>query len=349
MSPNSTSSNLKAADVLTLAAIMRARRTIAKYVEFTPLLFSSGLSRVLGADVQIKIETVQPTGSFKVRGATNVVLSLEQDARQRGLVTYSTGNHGRATAWIGQRAGTPVTVCVSELASRVKVDALRSMGCQIRISGRSQDDAASLANALAASDGLTLVDPINDYLTITGHGTIGLEVLERCPDIDTIVVPVSGGALIAGIATAAKAINPNCKIVGVSMERGAAMHASLNAGQPVLVEEVLSVADSLQGGILLDNKFTFDAVRNLVDELVLVSEEEIEKAMTWAFLCERLVLEGAAATPIAALLFRQLPMLNGRIAVVVTGSAVRPSELAKISFRHRHWLQEFVAAYGIQA
>lgn len=311
-----------------------ARARIRDLVRYTPLVRSASLSAFAGADVRLKLETLQDTGAFKVRGAANAVLGLEGEARARGLVTYSTGNHGRAVAHVAARLGIPATVCMSAHVAPGKVEALRRLGCTLSIEGASQDEAAERARRLEREQGLAVIDPINDPAVIAGHGTAGLELLEEFPELDTVVVPVSGGALISGVAVAVKAANPSCRVIGVSMDRGAAMHASLAAGEPVLVDEVSSLADSLQGGILLDNRHTFEMVRELVDDIVLVNEQQIAYAMAHALLYERQVLEGAAATPIAALLHAPRERFGERIALMATGNAVDISVVCGLAARH---------------
>lgn len=327
-----------------VAEVHAARRRIAGLARRTPLVASPALSRASGADVHLKLETLQATGAFKARGAANAIAALDETARRRGVVAYSTGNHGRAVAAMARRAGAPATVCVSERVTPGKLAALERAGCRLHVAGRSQDAAAAEARRLQAEEGLTPIDPINDPAVIAGHGTIGLELLEDMPELEAVVVPVSGGALVSGIALAVKAADPGIRVVGVCMERGAAMHASLRAGRPVLVEEAESLADSLQGGILLDNRYTFAMVRELVDEVRLVGEDDIARAMAHGLLAEGLVLEGAAATPIALLQRDGAAGLGRRIALVLTGGAVDPGELLRIAARYGATPAEAAAA-----
>ncbi len=324
-----------AADTIGLADVETARQRISGIARRTPLLPSADLSRRADAAVFLKLETLQDTGAFKVRGAANAILALDEEARRRGVVTYSTGNHGRAVAHVAGRLGIPATVCVSEQVTPGKIEALAATGCELRIHGASQDEAGELAHRLVREEGLSVIDPFNDRYVIAGQGTIGLEIVDDLDEVDSVIVPLSGGGLISGIALAVKRHRPDCRILGVSMDRGAAMHASQQAGHPVLVPEVESLADSLQGGILLDNRYTFAMVRDLVDDIVLVDEEQIARAMAWAFWRERLILEGAAATPIAALLHRPRNDPGDRIALVLTGNAVDGARLIEIAQRHR--------------
>lgn len=314
--------------------IKMAAARIETLANRTALVPSFGLSAVLDCDVRLKLENTQPTRAFKVRGAANVILAHDDIDPVRGVVTYSTGNHGRAVTYVAARLGLPATVCMSHNTTEDKQESLRRMGARLEIVGESQDEAAELAKTLA-TQGYLLVDPINDPLTTAGQGTIGLELVEQWPDLDTVVVPVSGGALMAGVALAVKVSSPATRLVGVSMDRGAAMYESLKAGRPVAIPEVESLADSLQGGITLDNDHSMAMVQDLVDELVLVSEGEIALAMAEAVIEERFVLEGAAATPIAALMSRDRSLFGDRIALVATGSMVDDTVLTRIVEENR--------------
>lgn len=315
--------------------ITHAADRIAGVVNRTPMVPSFGLSAARNADVRLKLETTQPTRAFKVRGAANVIRSHDDLDPDAGVVTYSTGNHGRAVAYVASRLGIRATVCMSHNTTADKQASLRAMGAEVRLVGDSQDEAAGLARELEAA-GPLMVDPINDPLTTAGQGTIGLEIAQDWNDVDTVVVPVSGGALIAGIALAVKTTAPRTtRLIGVSMKRGAAMHASLEAGEPKALPEVESLADSLQGGITLDNHHSFEMVQELVDELVLVSEDEIAVAMAAAVIEERMIAEGAGATPIAAMLFRDRHLFAERVALVITGATVDESTLREVVYDHR--------------
>jgi threonine dehydratase len=314
--------------------VTQAAERIAGVANRTPMVPSFGLSQITGAEVRLKLETTQPTRAFKVRGAANVILSHADIDPEKGVVAYSTGNHGRAVAYVASTLGMSATVCMSHNTTTDKQDSLRATGADIRLIGQSQDEAAELARELEA-DGALLVDPINDPLTTAGQGTIGMEIAQDWEEVDTVVVPVSGGALMAGIAQAVKSLSPGTRLIGVSMEDGAAMYQSLQAGHPLAIPEVESLADSLQGGITLENHHSFEMVRQLVDDLVLVSEEEIAVAMAEAVIEERIVAEGAGATPIAALLFRNRATFGDRIALVVTGAMVDSSIMRNVVAEHR--------------
>ena len=286
----------------TMTDVLAARRRIAGQVRRTPLLPSPSLSARHGAPVHLKCEHQQTTGAFKLRGATNAVLSLPPELRARGVTAASTGNHGRGLAHAAKAAGAPCIVCMSALVPANKVTAIEALGAEARIVGLSQDDAQMEVDRLVDEEGMVSLPPFDHPDIIAGQGTLGLEMLEDLPEADTLVVPLSGGGLIAGIALAAKTLKPSVRIVGVSMERGAAMDDSLKAGKPVPVEELPTLADSLGGGIGLNNRHSFAMVRDLVDDVILVSEAEIAGGIRHAYSEERQVIEGGAAVGIAALL-----------------------------------------------
>lgn len=312
--------------VISFADVYSARRRLMGRVVHTPLVESASLSAVAGTRVYLKLETVQPTGSFKIRGATNALARLGERGVTR-VVTASTGNHGRAVAHAASMLGLEATVCLSSLVPQNKVQAVRALGAQVRVAGRSQDDAEREAQRLSAEEGLAYVPPFDDPDVIAGQATIGLEIIEALPTVAQIVVPLSGGGLFSGVAFAARQCCSEVKLTGVTMRRGAAMQASLAAGKPVLVEEVATLADSLGGGIGLGNRYTFSMTRSLIDEALLVDEDAIARAIVHAYRDERLIVEGAAAVGIAALLDGAVSasMKGGRrgpIVLVVSGANI---------------------------
>lgn len=307
---------------ITLRQIFQARQTIAPVARETPLILSDPLTQRIGAKVYLKLETLQQTGAFKVRGAANKILNLTPVEQQRGVVTVSTGNHGRAVAFVARHLGFNAVVCISERVPQNKVDALKRLEAEVVIRGRSQDEAEVEARQIQNERGATLIPPFDDPFIIAGQGTIGLELLADLPEIDTVLVPLSGGGLIAGIALALKSASPQIRVVGISMERAAVMYHSLQAGQPVQMPEEPTLADSLQGGVGLDNQFTFQMVQQFVDEVILLSEEEIASGMAFAFFEHHLVLEGAGAVGIAALLQNKVSELGRNVAVVLSGQNV---------------------------
>jgi threonine dehydratase len=300
-----------------LSNILAARRTIAGIADNTPFVPSPFMTQKSGAEFLMKLENMQPIGAFKLRGAVNAVMNLPEDVE--GVTCCSTGNHGRGVAYAAAHRGLRAVVCMSNLVPQAKVDGIKALGAEVRTCGKSQDDALAESLRLVEAEGLVEISPFDDPHVIAGQGTIGLEMLQARPDLGTILVPLSGGGLAAGVAVAAKTINPQIKVIGVSMDRGAAMHASIAEGRPVEVEEVASLADSLGGGIGMNNKLSFALCRGYLDDTVLVTEEEIYHAMQVLFYEDRIVAEGACVVGIAALLAGKLPEVPGPIGTIITG------------------------------
>jgi len=300
-----------------LADIYAARRRIAGRADATPMVPSAHFSRMAGVEMLLKLEIAQPIGAFKLRGAVNAVMGLPETVP--GVTCCSTGNHGRGVAWAARARGLRAVICMSELVPRTKIRGIEALGAEARIIGRSQDEAEREAARLAGEEGLVPVSPFDDAAVIAGQGTIGLEMLEARPDLATLLVPLSGGGLAGGIAFAAKRINPAIRVIGLSMDRGAAMHLSLAAGHPVEVEEVPSLADSLGGGIGMDNRLSFPLCRDHLDDTILVSEAEIYRALQAIYYEDAIVCEGACVVGLAALMAGRLPPLTGPTATVITG------------------------------
>ena len=320
-----------ATEDITLQDIFLAQQAIGPLTRETPLVRSAPLSEQTGADIYLKLETAQETGAFKVRGAANKMLSLSAAARERGVVTVSTGNHGRAVAYVARRLGSNAVVCISERVPPNKVAAIRRLGAEVVIQGQSQDDAEERARRLRQERGLTLIHPFDDPYIIAGQGTIGVEILQALPAVDTAVVPLSGGGLIGGIALALKSAAPTIRVVGVSMERAPVMYHSLQAGHPLQMEEEETLADSLLGGIGLDNAYTFHLAQTYLDDVVLVGEAEIARAMAFALHEHHVVAEGAGAVGIAALLSGKIDVAGRQVAVVVSGGNVDMQLLLRIA------------------
>lgn len=307
---------------ITLRDIYRARQAIAPFARRTPLIYARDLSAATGANVYLKLENQQETGSFKLRGAANRLMALTVAERQRGVITVSTGNHGRGVAYVAQQLGIRAVICVPALVLPHKVAAMRALGAEVVVHGRTQDDAERHALELQAEHQLTLVSAFDEPHIIAGQGTIGLEILEDLPQVDTVVVPLSGGGLLGGIAVALKSATPNIRTVGVSQTLGPAMALSLQAGRPVPVVEEPSLADSLLGGIGLDNRYTFSLIRDLVDEVVLLNEDEIAAAMLYALRQEKQIVEGGGSVGLGALLTNKVNHLGEYVAIVVSGGNV---------------------------
>ena len=307
---------MSALPFVSLDDIRAASARIAGRVLSTPMVPSSTLEERAGVPVYLKLEHYQTTGSFKLRGATNAVLSLTSAERARGVVAASTGNHGRALAHAAKAEGAVAIICMSRLVPENKVSEIRRLGAEVRIVGNSQDEAQQEVDRLVAEKGMVMVPPFDHAAVIAGQGTLGLEIMEQLPDVATVLVPLSGGGLAAGVAAAVKRLSPKTRVIGLTMERGAAMKASLDAGHPVQVEELPSLADSLGGGIGLDNALTFAMCGNLLDDVILLSEEEIATGMRHAYAVEREIVEGTGAVGIAALLSRRIRSAGPVVAIL---------------------------------
>jgi len=312
-----------------LSDIRAARERIAGKIERTPTVLSHSLSERLGVPVHLKLEHRQTTGSFKLRGASNAVASLSAEEKARGVVASSTGNHGRALAHAAKLEGMRAVICMSRLVPGNKLDEIRRLGADVRIVGNSQDEAQQEVERLVAQEGLVMLPPFDHPDIIVGQGTLGLEIIEQVPDATLALVQLSGGGLASGIAAAIKGVSPRTKVIGVSMARGAAMKASLDAGRPVEVEELPTLADSLGGGIGLDNRLTFAMCRDLLDDVVLLSEDEIAAGIRHAYAQEREIVEGAGAVGIAALLAGKVKV-NGPVVVLLSGRNIDMNTHRKI-------------------
>jgi threonine dehydratase len=298
-----------------LADVYAAAQVISGVADRTPLVPSPYMSAVTGDDFLLKLENMQPIGAFKLRGALNAVAGAQDAA---GVTCCSTGNHGRGVAYAARARGLRAVICMSDLVPQAKVEGIRALGAEVRIIGRSQDAAQAEVERLVAEDGLTEISPFDDPLVIAGQGTIGLEIMAARPDTQTLLVPLSGGGLAAGVALAAKTIKPSLRVIGISMDRGAAMHESIRAGHPVEVEEVPSLADSLGGGVGMQNRLSFAMCRDLLDDVILVTEEEIYHAMQVLYYEDRIVAEGACVVGLAAVLSGKLAP-QGPTATIITG------------------------------
>jgi threonine dehydratase len=315
--------------MISVQDIVAAKARIAPHVLRTPLVPAGALSRALGVEVALKPETLQETGSFKLRGATNAMLSLSAEAHARGVVTASSGNHGPALACAATRLGAASTICLSQMVPDNKVANVRANGGTVWVEGRDYDQSMEVCMRLVADEGLTLVHPFDDPSVVAGAGTIGLELAEDADDLDCVLVPLSGGGLLAGVATAIKAHRTRVRVIGVSMERGAWMIASLKAGKPVEVAGEESLADAMGGNIGLDIRWTFETVQTLVDDCVTVSEAAIGEAMRLIHRHQGMVVEGAGAVGVAALMTGAVKT-KGRAACVLSGRNIAPEAFIKI-------------------
>ena len=315
---------------INLATVLEARGRIRSYVVKSPLKPSFELGRRSGGQVFLKLENMQATGSFKIRGAANAILKLSEEGGAAGVVAASSGNHGRAVAYVARQLGMASTICMTDLVPEDKIRGIREFGADVVLHGDDQNQAVEMALRIAEERDFRLIPPFDDALIISGQGTIGLEILEQMPDIEALVVPVSGGGLMSGIATAARAIRPNMEIIGVTTRHDAAIYESIRAGRLTMVGERPSIADALPGPIPLDNRYTFRICRDLVDEIVPVADEAIAHAMRFAIDHEKVVLEGGGAIGIAHVLENSSKWRGRKVAVVCSGNNVSRERLESI-------------------
>lgn len=321
---------IKEREVVDIRSVWEARKRISPIINRTPIIHSLILSEKIGRNVYLKLENVHEVGAFKVRGAANKILSLSEEEKKRGVATFSTGNHGMAVAYIAKKLGMNAVVCISNRVPKAKVDSLKRLGAHIEIVGDSQDDAGVRCYQLEKEEGLTVIEPFDDPHVIAGQGTIGLELLEDLPHLTDVIVPLSGGGLLSGIGLSLKSNDKNIRVTGVSMEKSAVMYESLKAGRPVTLEESETLADSLLGGIGLNNQYTFQMVQQYMDDVLLIPEDEIAYSMAYMMDKHRIIMEGAAATGIAAVLGKRIPKQEGDVAVIISGHNVDLSVLLEL-------------------
>ena len=309
----------------TFADVIAARTRIAGLIRATPLIPAPQLGKV-----SLKVESLQETGSFKVRGAANALLLLDAAERAAGVVAVSSGNHGRAVAFVARSLGIAATVCISARVPVAKVDAITALGAKVVVGGPGQDEAEAAAHRLVRETGATFIHPFDDPRVIVGQGTLGCEIMEAAPETETIVVPLSGGGLISGVALAAKALRPGIRIIGASQDRGPAMHDSLRSGRLTEVVEEDTLADALAGGLGPENHHTLRMCHDLLDDIVLVSEDEIAQAMRHLRHRHGLRVEGGGAVAIAALLAGKVDAAAPTV-VVISGGNVADATWERIT------------------
>jgi threonine dehydratase len=282
----------------------------------------------------LKCESLQPMGAFKIRGAANMLARLTPEELQRGVITYSSGNHGQAVAMAAQGHGVPAVIVMPTTAPRVKADGARAFGAEVIFEGTTTLDRQARAEREARERGLTMVPPFDHPWIIEGQGTVGLEVLDQVPDLGTIVVEIGGGGLISGVAAAIKLANRRVRVIGVEPAGAAKMSRSLEAGEPVTLSATSSMADGLLS--IRPGDLTFEHVRAYVDQVVTVPEEAIRAAVAWLFRHARLVVEPSGAVTTAAIMSGagEIDTQAGAVVAIVSGGNVEPAKYAEYISRH---------------
>ena len=313
---------------VTLADVEEARARLRGVIHETPCAFSQSLSDLTGARVFVKLENLQMTGSFKERGAANVLLQLPPAERKRGVVTASAGNHGLAVAFHAARLGVGAVIVMPEWAPLTKVTAARRHGAEVVLHGENYDEAYARAREVEAERGLVFVHPFDDPRVIAGQGTIGLELVAQVPDLEAVLVPVGGGGLAAGIGVAVKAGKPGAEVIGVQADEIAAMKAAWATGERLTVPPGPTIADGI--AVRRAGEHTLALCRRWVDQIVSVREEEIANAILLLLEIEKTVVEGAGAVPLAALVNKKVALAGKTVALVLTGGNIDVNLVSRI-------------------
>jgi threonine dehydratase len=301
--------------MLTIADVRAARETIRDAVRVTPVFRSTQLGARIGANLLLKAESLQKTGSFKPRGALNRVRNTPHAELERGIITVSAGNHAQGVAWAAREAGVPCVVCMRSNASKSKIAATRGYGAEVLLFDGTMPEVFAAADRLAAERGLLLVHPYDDELIMAGQGTVGLEIVEQVPDVDVVVCGVGGGGLLSGIALAVKALKPSARIYGVEPSGADSMRRSWEAGEPVALERVTTIADGLAAPSA--GARCFEVVQQCVDDIAVVSDDEIIAALKDILVYAKLYVEPGAAASVAGLLTGKVPVQPGDTVVAV--------------------------------
>lgn len=309
------------------SAFDEARARMVPHVRQTPLLGSRTLSERTGFDVRLKAELFQRTGSYKVRGPLNKFAFLTDDEKRRGVICSSAGNHAQGVAFAARVHGIHAVVCMAKNATPSKIEATRAYGAEVVLHGSIWDEANERAKALVAERGYTYIHPFDDEQLMMGQGTVGLEIHREWPEVDVVVVPIGGGGLISGCAMALKSRNPGIRVIGVESSGAPGMRRSVDEGRLVTLDRVDCVIDGLR--VKRVGQKTFEVVRQYVDEIVTLPDEQIFEAVVWIMHYMKLVPEGAAAAPVAALLQGLIQAPPGsRVACVLSGGNVNLDRLA---------------------
>jgi threonine dehydratase len=309
-----------------LQMIKEAKQRITPFVHQTPLQHFRTLSDIAGCSVHVKLENMQKTGSFKIRGAINKIFSLTPAEMSHGVISASAGNHAQGVAWAANACGVPAIVVMPEKAPAAKVRATQNYGAQVVLHGQNYDEAYQYARNLQEQKKLTFIHAFDDQAVMAGQGTITLEILSQMFDVEAIVAPVGGGGLIAGLAVAAKEHNPRIKVIGVQAAGASSLAASLACGTPYCLPSVSTLADGI--AVKRPGDITFHYAQKYVDEVVLVNEEELTAGILFMLERGKFITEGAGVAGVAALLAQKIRLPGQKVAVVVSGGNIDPRLLS---------------------
>lgn len=313
-------------NALTADDFRAARAVAAPYIHRTAMVRSDSLCKEVGAEVLLKAEMLQRTGSYKIRGPLNVLSRMSDADKARGIICSSAGNHAQGVAYAARVHGVPATVVMSVNAPAAKVDATRGYGARVIQHGQIWDDAYAKSLEIQREEGLTYIHPFDDPALVAGQGTVGLEIVEDVPDVDIVLVPIGGGGLISGVAMAIKAIKPDVRIIGIESSGAPAMKRSLEAGRRIRLDEVSSVVDGLV--VRQVGEYNFWVASRFVDEIVLVDDSDIFDTIVWIMERCKLVTEGAAAATVCALRTGRVRIPDGRKAIcVLSGGNLKAEQI----------------------
>ncbi|WP_019139431.1 threonine ammonia-lyase [Peptoniphilus timonensis] len=304
--------------------VYAAKERLEGHIKKTPVVYAPNL----GDDIYLKVEVLQDTGSFKLRGAYNKIATLSDEEAERGVVACSAGNHAQGVAKSASERGIRSVICMPYHAPLSKVKATKSYGAEVKLIKDSFDDAAAYAKKLSEEEGYTFIAPFDDEKIIAGQGTVALEILEEVKDIDIIVVPIGGGGLISGVALVAKSINPDIKIIGVQTQISPSMYESVKEGKILTVKGGSTIADGI--AVKTPGKITYELVKKYVDEIVLVTEGEISSAILTLLEENKIITEGAAASTVAALMYKKFSHKGKKVCCILSGGNIDVTRVSKV-------------------
>lgn len=314
--------------MLTLEDVYRAKETVGPMAHYTPLDYSTSLSKMTRNAIYMKLENLQKTGSFKVRGAYNKIMSLTPAEKKRGVIAASAGNHAQGVALAAKEAGIKSTIIMPEGAPLAKMEATRGYGAQVILHGNSFDDALRYAQDLRQETGAVFIHAFDDPMIIAGQGTIGLEIVEQCPQVEAIVCPIGGGGLIGGIAAAVKSMKPSVKIYGVEAEACPSMRESLRGKKPLQVGSSGTLADGI--AVKRPGNMTYELVERYVDDVFVVSDIEISRTMLFLLERNKLLVEGSGAVSVAAMMYAKIPIAEQNVVAIISGGNVDVNFVSRI-------------------